>query len=299
MEPSATPGPPAAPPPDLPPGRPPAARPTRLTAWQGGLAAFLGIVTSQLTGGLVAALTIGVLLVMSGGGVEQAEALETTLPVLAMGTLALQATLVAFAFITPLIARVGTRDALGLRGAPALTFVAACLGALGLGPVADALMVAFSSLAPDLTLGTLADMMDVFRRSPAWLLWPLIALVPGLCEELFFRGLLQRSLGNGPLAIGVAAVAFALVHLDPPHVLGVLPLGLFFGWVAARTGSVLVPIVAHVSNNTVSLIAVHVSVLDVGFGTDRPMPHWWAGAGAALAATCVLVIFWATRRRPV
>jgi membrane protease YdiL (CAAX protease family) len=158
-------------------------------------------------------------------------------------------------------------------------------------------MVAFSSLAPDFTLGTLTDMMEVFRRSSAWLLWPLIALVPGLCEELFFRGLLQRSLGNGPLAIGVAAIAFALVHLDPPHVLGVLPLGLFFGWVAARTGSVLVPMVAHVSNNTVSLVAMHVSALDVGFGTERPMPLWWSGAGAVLAAACVFVVWSATRRR--
>jgi membrane protease YdiL (CAAX protease family) len=277
---------------------PPPERKVKLAAWQGSAAAFVGLVAAQVVGSVVAGAVLLAMAVARGEtDRERIEALESTLPVLLAATVGLQLTLAAFAFVTPLLARVRARDALGLRGARLVVFPLAVVGALGLGPLADTIMTGFSSVLPDVTLGALEDMIELFRESSWWLLFPFIALLPGFCEEVFFRGLLQRSLGNGAIAIAIASLAFAVIHLDPPHVVGVLPLGLYLGWVAARTGSVWVTIVVHVVNNAFALFAVHVDPLDVGYGTETPMPLWWTPTGLGLTLVCVLLILAATRSR--
>ena len=54
------------------------------------------------------------------------------------------------------------------------------------------------------------------------------------------------------LAVLVSGTAFALFHVDPVHVVGVLPLGLFLSWVAQRSNT-SVTIFAHVANNSIAL----------------------------------------------
>ena len=65
-----------------------------------------------------------------------------------------------------------------------------------------------------------------------------------IAEEVFFRGLIQRSAGFGKKAIVISALSFSFFHMDPHHIAGVLPLGFYLAWLGARTGSTLVPIVA-------------------------------------------------------
>ena len=75
-----------------------------------------------------------------------------------------------------------------------------------------------------------------------------LSLLPGTCEELLFRGLVQQRLQRrwrAPLAIGLPALCFALLHMDPMHVVAVLPVGLWFGLVAWGTRSVLPAIACH------------------------------------------------------
>jgi membrane protease YdiL (CAAX protease family) len=81
---------------------------------------------------------------------------------------------------------------------------------------------------------------------------------PGLGEELFFRGYMQtrlRSRWGARLAIAITGFAFGLIHLDPLHapIAGVL--GLYFGWLAERWGSITITMVAHTLNNAVSFLA--------------------------------------------
>ncbi len=83
-------------------------------------------------------------------------------------------------------------------------------------------------------------------------------LVAPICEEIFFRGLLQGYLalrGHGRLSIYVPAVLFTAVHALPfstsgPAVLtailaGAFLLGLIAGHLRAASGSLLHPILAH------------------------------------------------------
>jgi membrane protease YdiL (CAAX protease family) len=85
----------------------------------------------------------------------------------------------------------------------------------------------------------------------------MIAVVPAVGEEFFFRGVLQRIFTewfrNKHAAIIVVAVLFSFMHLQ---FLGFIPrilLGAMFGYLFAWTGSIWVPVTAHFVNNTIAV----------------------------------------------
>ncbi len=76
----------------------------------------------------------------------------------------------------------------------------------------------------------------------------------GLLEEMIFRGLLQRSTTDalGRWGVPYVAMLFAVLHVgykSLPDVAFVLLVGLFFGWVVARTRSLLGVTIAHGATN--------------------------------------------------
>jgi membrane protease YdiL (CAAX protease family) len=75
-----------------------------------------------------------------------------------------------------------------------------------------------------------------------------LALPPGLCEELFFRGYMQRRLlecWEPGLGIVVTSTLFALIHVQPLTILTALPLGVWFGIVAWHSGSIFPAMICH------------------------------------------------------
>jgi membrane protease YdiL (CAAX protease family) len=104
-----------------------------------------------------------------------------------------------------------------------------------------------------------------------------------------FRGLLQTAAQRRWVGITASGLAFSLFHLDPQHIAGVLPLGFFLAWVGSRCGT-FVTIFAHVVNNTAAIAAVHSEALDVGYGTDAPMPWPWVPASLLFVVVAVRVI---------
>ena len=90
-----------------------------------------------------------------------------------------------------------------------------------------------------------------------------IILFAPVAEELFFRGMLQsalrRRLHAWP-AIGLAAVAFALVHVEPLAVLLTFPLGLYFGRLYHRRQNIVAPVVAHLVFNASGVILIRVGL---------------------------------------
>jgi membrane protease YdiL (CAAX protease family) len=82
------------------------------------------------------------------------------------------------------------------------------------------------------------------------------AIVPGICEELAFRGLihtgLRRSFGTNHAIIWGGAM-FALLHLNPWNFIGLWSFGSLLGFLRERTGSVYPSIAAHVINNSFAL----------------------------------------------
>ena len=54
--------------------------------------------------------------------------------------------------------------------------------------------------------------------------------------------------------IGTASLIFAAAHLEPLHVLGVLPLGVWLGLIAHQSKSTWPAMAAHVLNNSLSVV---------------------------------------------
>lgn len=210
--------------------------------------------------------------------------------------LAAELALVLVSLATPLLATLSLRDSLNLRLQPPSVFVAAAVGTVMLGPLGDCLMTALSHYFPQLNLGVVPTLHELASQLPLLALWPTFALVPGIAEELLFRGVLQGSFGRTAGSVFIAGTAFALFHVDPVHVAGVLPLGLFLSWVAYRS-STLVTIFAHVANNSIAVFSIHSAVLDVGYGTGREVPGTWLAGSLVVFAAMVVVIARQTRER--
>lgn len=85
-----------------------------------------------------------------------------------------------------------------------------------------------------------------------------LAVLAPLLEEVLFRGAIQGALmrffGRPWPAIVVAALIFGIFHWNPMQVVYATLLGVIFGWIYYRTGSLLSVIVGHVLNNTLAVI---------------------------------------------
>ena len=80
-----------------------------------------------------------------------------------------------------------------------------------------------------------------------------------IIEELFFRGLLLRSIQNrfGPAsALWGSSLIFAAVHLQALQFPALLLIGLVLGWLAQRTGRLGPSIWAHVAFNGVATLTL-------------------------------------------
>ena len=85
----------------------------------------------------------------------------------------------------------------------------------------------------------------------------IIAIIPAIGEELFFRGYLQKQLSNLfniHLSILLTAFLFSAVHL---HFHGLLPrfvLGILLGYLLYWSKNLWIPIIAHFVNNALAVI---------------------------------------------
>jgi uncharacterized protein len=91
------------------------------------------------------------------------------------------------------------------------------------------------------------------------LLVVIVVLGAPVVEELFFRGLLQRSLLRrvAPvLAVGISALVFGVTHFQLLQFPALVAFGAILGFLALRTGRLGPSIVAHMAFNAVTVIAL-------------------------------------------
>ena len=89
-----------------------------------------------------------------------------------------------------------------------------------------------------------------------------VSIAAPVCEEFFFRGILLQGLKISRFtqedvsrrAILVSAIIFSAFHLDPVGFVARVELGVVFGWLFLRTGSLWPGILAHAANNLVSTV---------------------------------------------
>lgn len=86
------------------------------------------------------------------------------------------------------------------------------------------------------------------------LIW--LGLLPGMSEELLFRGVMLPAVGLDATGLIASSLLFGVLHLSGqqqwPYVVWATAVGLILGLSALFTGNLLVPIVAHIVTNWVS-----------------------------------------------
>jgi membrane protease YdiL (CAAX protease family) len=83
------------------------------------------------------------------------------------------------------------------------------------------------------------------------LIW--VGILPGLSEELLFRGIMIPAFGYDLFAVIVSSILFGILHLSDVqnwhYVVWAVVIGFILGYSAYLTGNLLVPIVAHSLTN--------------------------------------------------
>lgn len=131
----------------------------------------------------------------------------------------------------------------------------------------DGLVGVGLGLAITLASGAVYRLWPAYRQSAdtylAMVLQPLqwpdliwLGLLPGLSEELLFRGVMLPAIGMNSLGIAVSAASFGVLHLSGlqqwTYVVWATAIGAVLATGAVLTGNLLVPIVAHTVTNLVS-----------------------------------------------
>ena len=120
-----------------------------------------------------------------------------------------------------------------------------------------------------------------------------ISLVAPLLEEVLFRGAIQGYMMrryNPWVAIVSAALVFGVFHLNPVQTLYATLIGIVFGWIYYRTGSLLSVIVGHVLNNSMASVAL----LFLPESEALPMPAGVISPEAQVVSESVVFLFFAT-----
>lgn len=142
--------------------------------------------------------------------------------------------------------------AIGLRGArPRYFAAAAAIGATAW--YVNASLVALLPLPPQH-----AKALEALVAQPP-LAYAVVAfaLVPALCEEVAFRGVLARSLGRHLTVLAAAATSalvFALYHHSLVQTVPTFSIGLLLAVVAIRADSAAPTILGHALNNAIVVL---------------------------------------------
>ena len=119
-----------------------------------------------------------------------------------------------------------------------------------------------------------------------------MAIIPGLCEEILFRGVfLKKMLPFGKnLAVVISAVFFALMHQMPLQFLYTFAAGLMLGYLFIYTGSIWWGVLVHTLNNAISvLVSVFEYYFDERSATIISYAMYALLAVAAIVSLSVLV----------
>ena len=164
-----------------------------------------------------------------------------------------------------------------LVGAPAFFFAAIALGRLS-----SALFP-----LPEQMLEQYGQLVDTSTR-PLLELLLLVAVLPALCEEIAFRGVLLHGLRQRlkpvPLCL-VVGLVFAVFHLDLVRLLPTAVLGALLAALTLRTGSIYPAMLWHALNNGTAIVLTH---LEVSIDELPLVVH----GGAIVLAGLALVWIW-------
>lgn len=91
----------------------------------------------------------------------------------------------------------------------------------------------------------------------------IVAAMPAICEEIFFRGFILTSFKNNKKsyrgAIIFSGILFGLMHMDFIRVVPTSILGIAFAYAVCKTNSIAVSMFMHFLNNGFAVVVTHIS----------------------------------------
>lgn len=133
-------------------------------------------------------------------------------------------------------------------------------------------------------------LMDQMMEGPVWITLISVSIFAPLFEEWLCRGLVLRGLlqkTNPAVAITVSAAFFAILHMNPWQALPAFALGLLFGYVYYRTGSLKLTMLMHCVNNTMAVIFSKIPSLAEADGFYDVLSTW---AYVGILIACIAFI---------
>ena len=129
----------------------------------------------------------------------------------------------------------------------------------------------------------------------------LIAIVPAIAEEFFFRGVMQRlliqMLHKAPwVAIIITSVIFSAIHMEWLDFIPRVILGFLLGTIYYLSGNLWLPIIGHFLNNGMQVLMVY--LYQAKFIQDDPMKSestaWYS---AVLSVIITVALLWYLRKK--
>ena len=122
--------------------------------------------------------------------------------------------------------------------------------------IVNAVSITTANLFPEYAqLG--ADMAGFYATVPFVLSIIIMSVMPGICEEVLHRGLIQHTLKDvkNPFAIMIImAIIFGVFHLDIYRFLPTAIVGFVLTYVMIKTDNFLLPVTFHAVNNAVTVV---------------------------------------------
>ncbi|MPM61842.1 hypothetical protein SDC9_108705 [bioreactor metagenome] len=91
----------------------------------------------------------------------------------------------------------------------------------------------------------------------------LVAVMPAICEELFFRGFILTSFKHNNKsykgAIIASGILFGMMHMDFIRIIPTSILGMSFAYAVCKTNSIGVSMFMHFINNGFAVVVSHIS----------------------------------------
>lgn len=140
-------------------------------------------------------------------------------------------------------------------------------------------------------------MEKMLNDAPLWVSLISASVFAPLFEEWLCRGLVLRGLLNtmSPLgAICTSSVFFAVLHMNPWQAIPAFCLGMLFGYVYYRTGSLKLTILMHCANNTMAVVLSKIPRFqDAETFMDilSPWAYWSIYAACIMIVLSSLIIF--------
>ncbi|MDE6686199.1 MAG: ABC transporter permease subunit [Lachnospiraceae bacterium] len=119
------------------------------------------------------------------------------------------------------------------------------------------LTVLFSAVFPGSAESAGQDLLNIWENAPIWLVILSSALLPAICEETAFRGVLFGTLQNKChilVAVLITGVVFGLYHMNLIKFFVVGFFGCVLAYAVYKTGSIAVSMWMHFLNNLFSVL---------------------------------------------